>query len=228
MNDALQDALAAIPGVAAAEVELAPDGPPAVRLRLTPGADQGLVAASVQRLLEAHGLRSRVAPARRPTHPNSPPAPPGTGARRVIAPPAAPVSVVTEPASDGESDRRSGPEPTFAASRRGIARVAVEESPSGATVRVTGRDGRVVERRTRPQSRAVDEAIVSAVGELIDPNAPSPALVAVEEEAGGRALTVVVEGPDASMRVGAALLGRGRSLAVAEAAWVALRSDDPD
>ncbi len=220
MTDPLHDALSSIEGVLAAEVELSDDGPLSVRVRLAPGADEPVIAASVQRILEKYGLRSRVAPARRPARPASPPLPPGTPDERLITGPKPPEWPVS-----GDMTAAGGGPPAEAGvtEAAGIAIVAVEQSPQGATIRVTDHEGRTIVRRARPTFRAVDEAVVSAVGELVNSNAPAPGLISVEE--GEEHVTVVLEAADASVRVGAALLGPGRSLAVGQAAWLALRRD---
>ena len=99
MSDELRRALSAIEGVERSEIELADNGPLAVRVQLAHGADRRAIAEAVQRLLEAHGLRSRVAPDRRQPGPDTPPSPPVDPARPTSSstPPPGPPGVIAEP-----------------------------------------------------------------------------------------------------------------------------------
>ena len=59
--DALRAELLSVAGVASAEVDVANGSPAGVKVQLAPGADSRRVGVEVQRILAAHGLRSRFA-----------------------------------------------------------------------------------------------------------------------------------------------------------------------
>ena len=216
MNADLHEALSAIEGVERSEVELTDVGPLAVRVQLAQGADRIAVAEAVQRLLEAHGLRSRVAPDRRKPGPDTPPAPPRESPGPALTPgppPPAPVRAVVEPSIP----------PVPAPAPLGIESVSVSETADGVVVAVQAHGGQTATRRSRRTERALQEAIVTAVGELFDPDAPSLGLRAIEYSETFVALTVYLEGPDGRIRTGASLIAAGRPFALAQAVWAALR-----
>lgn len=107
---------------------------------------------------------------------------------------------------------------------RRLQSVAVEEGRAGVAVRVTADDGSVAERRARPGDGGLDDAVVAAIGELVDRLTAPPLLVeAAEQTIGGTSLiTVVIERGDGSRCVGSAVSEGGRVYAVASAAWMAL------
>ena len=215
MNDELQRALSAIEGVERSEVEMTEDGPLGIRVGLTRGADRLAVAEAVQRLLEAHGLRSRVAPDRRQPGPGSPPAPPTESPRPGPAPgpvPIRPAIVLEQPSPTNQLPGLPG-----------IEVVTVSETAEGLVVSVVADGGRTVTRRARRSEQALHEAIVAAVGELVDPDAPPAGLRAIEHSEAFAALTVYLEGADGRMRAGASLVAAGNPFAFAQAVWAALR-----
>jgi len=214
VNDDLRLAMSAIEGVESSEVELTDDGPLAIRVRLAHAADRTAVAEAVQRLLEAHGLRSRVAPDRRQPSPDTPPAPP----------PEPPRSAPTPGPRMGPSGMviESPGSPTPPPARRGIEAVTVSETVAGVVVTVVADGGRTASRRARRTEQALHEAIVAAVGDLIDLESPA-GLRAIEYSEAFPAMTVYIEGPDGRVRVGASLVAAGKPFAFAQAVWEALQ-----
>jgi len=215
VNHDLHTALSAIEGVERSEVDLADDGPLGVRIRLAPGADRGAVADAVQRLLEARGLRSRVAPARRRPGPETPPAPPAEPLRPA---PSAGASPGPQPAMM-EPSEPSVPPPAA----NGIEAVTVSETLDEVVVSVTADGGRAAIRRARRSEQGLHEAIVAAVGELVGPGAPTAGLLGIEHSEAFPALTVFLEQGDGRIRVGASLVAAGNPFAFAQAVWAALR-----
>ena len=213
MNDELRRALSAIDGVERSEVEIADNGPLAVRVQLARGADRRAIAERVQRVLEAHGLRSRVAPDRRRPVPDTPPAPPVEPGRTTSSLTPSPGPPVAE---------SSGPSVPPSVSDR-IKTVTVSETTEGVVVAVVAGGGRAATRRARRSEEALHEAIVAAVAELIDPEAPSPGLQAVEYSAAFPAVTVYLEDSDGRVRVGASLVAASHPFALALAVWSALQ-----
>lgn len=214
MKDDLRTALSAIEGVERSEVDLADNGPLGIRVRLAHGADRGAVAEAVQRLLQARGLRSRVAPDRRQPGPETPPTPPEGPQRAGPEPGPAPHRTIAE------SSGSSTPSPD----RYGIEAVTVSETIREIVVTVLADGGRTVTRRARRTEQGLHEAIVAAVGELIHPEAPPAGLRGIEFSDAFPAITVYLEGPDGQVRVGAALVAATNPFAFAQAVWAALQS----
>ena len=215
MKNELEQALSEIYGVERSEVELSETGPLGIRVGLARGADRTAVAEAVQRLLESRGLRSRVAPDRRQPGPAEPPAPPAEPRR----PMPTPGPIPGPPAAVADSPRPS----SQPAGLTGIEVVTVSETVEGVLVTVVADGGRTAMRRARPTEQALHEAIVSAVGELIDPEAPPAGLRAVEHSEAFQAMTVYVEGEDGRVRAGASVVAAGNPFAFAQAVWAALR-----
>lgn len=215
MNEDLKKALSSIEGVERSEVDLVDDGPLGIRIRLSRDADRRAVADSVQRLLEAHGLRSRMAPDRRTPGPERPPAPPSDPTRPVEKPGPVPGPPrAPEPATQDAASVDSG----------GIEAVTVTETAGGVVVSVVAGGGKTAVRRARRSEQALHEAIVSAVGELVDPEAPAAGLRRIEHSDAFAAMTVYLEGPDGRIRVGASVVLAGNPFAFAQAVWAALHS----
>ena len=84
--------------------------------------------------------------------------------------------------------------------------------------------GKTAVRRARRSEQALHEAIVSAVGELADPEAPAAGLRGIEHSDAFAAMTVYLEGPDGRIRVGASVVLAGNPFAFAQAVWAALQS----
>jgi len=118
-SSTLQEELLRVAGVAEAQVDATEGaGPAGVRVRLAPDADADAVGAEVQRVLAAHGMRSRLAgddaPAATDTASAEPPQPRTAAAPTIpgpaAAPPvAAPAPQIYEPSSGGGSDVMAEP-----------------------------------------------------------------------------------------------------------------------
>lgn len=214
MKDDLRRALSAIDGVERSEVDLADDGPLGIRVQLARDADRGAVADAVQRLLEAHGLRSRVAPDRRAPGPEIPPAPPEESRRSAPLPGPGQGPPLREP---------SVPQ-VLSPGGSGIEAVTVSETVAGVVVSVVADGGRTAVRRGRRTEQGLHEAIIAAVGELVDPQAPPAGMRGIEHSNAVAAMTVYLEGVDGVVRVGASVVAAGNPFAFAQAVWTALHS----
>lgn len=104
----------------------------------------------------------------------------------------------------------------------GLASVAVEETRTGVTVRVTTELGRQLERSVAAAGPMVDIAIVEAVGALLA--SPPPEVVAVNDHLldGTDVILVVVDHGDGTRTSGSAVIDIGRPFAVGTAAWRAV------
>ncbi|MFH1330103.1 MAG: hypothetical protein ABIJ48_05575 [Actinomycetota bacterium] len=195
--ESLRDELLGLPGVA--EVELDGDGgaPAGVRIRLAAGADPDRVGLEVQRVLAAHGMRSRVDDS-------------------AVAPP--PLLPLVVPAPPPEEEAVPGPAGAPAA----LGSVRVEESATAVEVTVIAADGRQATRRGAVSEEGLAEAVIEAVGILLV-GAP-PRVIAVDWATadGSRVVTVVLESPGGAKGAGAGLVRASRAYAVARAAWSAL------
>ncbi len=216
MSDDLRTALSALDGVEGSDVDIVDDGPLSIRVRLARDADRRSVADAVQRLLESHGLRSRVAPDRRVPGPDTPPAPP-PGLPR----PARPAGPAPGPDRAGQEPPEAVP---ASSGRVWIEAVTVSETVDGLVVSVVADGGRSVVRRARRTEQGLHEAIVAAVAELYDPEAPPYSLRGVEQSDSFPGLTVYLEGTAGMIRVGASAVAAGNPFAFAQAVWAALRS----
>jgi len=209
-----------IPGIQTAELEGDAAAPSGVRVQLSAGVDAQLVGEEVRRVLAAHGLRSEVGePAaspvvaisdRVPSVPMVQPDPLSAAADEpAVAPPVLVETVpATEPHAPGILDA-----------------IAVEEGRDGVSVVARADDGRTRRRRARTGADGLDEAVVTAVAMLVDPEGPVPRIVSVGEREieGTIVLTLVLEA-DGSVVVGSAVVSGGRPYAVGRAAWAALLS----
>ncbi len=227
MNAAmLQSELQAVPGVASAEIDAAAEGPAGVRVHLAPEADAHTVGVEVQRVLAAHGMRSRFGA--------SPPA--------AVAPPAEDpqaVDVADTPQPPPESEAPVGPDARPPAEESAAAAspipepeatppqaptvdsVAVEERRDGATVTVTLADG-----GSGSRSAAFSAGDAAVAGATLDASghATTPVLAVEWLEADGADAVTVVVGTAAAARAGAAVVTGGRAYAIAVATVRALRS----
>jgi hypothetical protein len=233
--ETLQADLLAVPGVASADVETnVGDAPAGVKVRLDADADARRVGVEVQRILAAHGMRSRFSgtdqaveesappPAPEPSRPSTP--------VRSTPPPAAP----TPPAPDQPPPVTAIPNPptidpptidppsieppsTIAALRS----VSVEERADGRTALVVLDDGRQAAQATGSGAEDLDSAVVAAITEAAGVAAT---LVVVEwtEVEQGSVATVVAQDADGTLLAGAAAVRIGRAFAVGKAAHAAL------
>ncbi len=197
----VRQAILALEGVAEATFEEADGNPVGIMLELESGADERLVASEVQTVLSSYGLRSRLAPPRTKLEPVGPPPPP----------------TVLRVTARRESHASQG-------SGGAIAEVVVRQRPGGVTVAVRDEEDRLVEREARADTRAVQEAVVLAVAELVMPDSPAPGVVLVDvrEREGTEIVTAVLDLGGRGLRAGAAVVVSGRELALAAAAWNAL------
>lgn len=195
----LRERLLAVAGVAEAEIDGEEDAPSGVRIRLAPDADAAEVGAEVQRVLAVLGVRLRVGA-------EEPPGPPATPAA-----PSGDVRGAAEPPGQGWAATPS------------LQWVRVEESAAGLQVTVVGADGRQVVRSAAEVSEpALVEAVIIAVGMLLE--GAEPAVLSVEWTAvgGSRVVTLVLEGAGGRRGAGAGLVRASLGYAVARAAWSAL------
>ncbi|MEN8112948.1 MAG: hypothetical protein ABFS21_01060 [Actinomycetota bacterium] len=202
----LRDDLLSLPGVEGADLDGDSTAPSGVRVRLAPGVDAAVVGDEVQRVLALHGLRSEVE----------------------VGPPAPPAAA---PVSGDRADDRPTPaalEPLSDAGAR------PEHDVLDAVSITEGRDGVVVEAHAGethahltaagPIGPALDQAIVSAVAELLGTRT-DPLVHSVDSRDldGVTVLTVVIE--EAGERlVGSAAVEGGRAYALGRAVWAALSS----
>ena len=200
--DSLRDELLALPGVAEVELDGEAGAPAGVRIRLAVDADPDRVGLEVQRVLAAHGMRSRVdgsAVAPPPPLPAMTPAPPPQD-----LPPPAPAWPRPEPAPAG------------------LQSVRVEESGAAVEVTVSAADGRRATRQGAPTEEGLAAAVIEAVGMLLVGGLPRVISVDWATANGSRVVTVVLEAPDGTKGAGAGLVRASRAFAIARAAWSAL------
>lgn len=198
-SETLQQALRAVPGVAAAELDRSVEASSGVVVRLDPDADPVVVGAEVRRVLAEHGLTSRLAAQDEADQPAESP--------RILA---APADLV------GESQ---------AATAHRLASLAVDESDAGVVVTATAVDGRRYSRRAPADDESVSEAVVAAVGALVEGRPARLIAMTVCEAEGSVAVTVILERHDGSRGAGSALVAAGRPYALARAVMAALRPD---
>jgi hypothetical protein len=91
-------------------------------------------------------------------------------------------------------------------------------------VSVSVAGGKSAMRRARRTEQGLHEAIVAAVGELIDPAAPPAGIRRIEHSDAFPAMTVYLEGADGRVRVGASLVAASNPFAFAQAVWAALNA----
>jgi hypothetical protein len=220
----LRSELLGISGIESAEIEGDVGAPSGVKVRLAPGADAAAVSEQVQRILAAHGLSSELSPEEGGAAPTSSAAP----ERFLVAAPEPEEGATDEEVTEVEE----GPPPpaviiehrvSTAAAVRWLASIAVEEDREGVSVIATAEDGSSETRRARGDALGLDEAVVAAVGALVDPALPVPVLVAVDDRQvdGSTVLTLVIDVADYRM-AGSTIVEGGRPYAVGRAAWAAL------
>jgi hypothetical protein len=233
MTQSLRDELRALAGVASAEVEAEGDVPSGIKVRLLPDADADRVGAEVQRVLAAHGMRSRIAS-------DGGASSPGVPARSVSGPTITAGTAPIEPppsarVSPGPEALDSPPAPAPAVGRSSVPSVSVpaggelaslafEESSDGATVTAISTDGKRFTRRAAAiTDEAVAAAVVAAVGALAEGRPQRLVWVTTETVQGTTVVTVLVEKADGSRCAGAAVVRGAIAYAVARATWMALR-----
>lgn len=214
--ETLRSELLAVPGVASAEVEVSEaDTPAGIKVRLAPEADPRRVGVEVQRVLAAHGMRSRFPPADEEAaeEPAAADESPQAGADSgSAAPTRSPRIPVASPLEASET-----PRPQSVA----VGSVSVEERADGLTATVTLTNGRSVSREAGFDPAALDSAVVAAVTEAAGVVATVLAVEWLEVEGASVATVVVRRG--ATPTAGAAVVKAGRAFAVANAVVAALR-----
>ncbi len=193
----LRDELLALPGVAEVELDGEGSAPAGVRIRLAVDADPDGVGLEVQRVLAAHGMRSRV-----------------DGS--AVAPPPLPLAVPAPPPEEVATPATAVGLPATLQS------VRIEESASAVAVTVTAGDGRQVTRDAEWSEEGMAAAAIEAVGLLLQGTLPRVLAVDWLEANGSRVVTVVLDSAAGVRGAGAAVVRVSRAFAVARAAWSAL------
>ncbi|MEE9206204.1 MAG: hypothetical protein V3U50_04385 [Acidimicrobiia bacterium] len=228
--ETLQTELLGVPGVSAAEIDAGAGAIPAgVKVSLSPDADARRVGIEVQRILAAHGMRSRFSsskddpPSTLPTEasPPTPPvpeSPPPPVVDSSTAP--QPVAVSVEPAPDPPPN--APPSPSSIPELRSV---SVEERVDGLTASVVLSNGRAASRTIGADVGAeqLHAAIVGAVAEAAGEAVTAKAIewLQIDERT---VVTVVVERDDGSLGAGAGVTRFGRAFAVGTATRSALQS----
>jgi len=228
--ETLQIELLDVPGVSAAEIA-AGDGaiPTGVKVSLSADADARRVGIEVQRILAAHGMRSRFSPDKEEDSPlppsvdDSSPTPPVPE----VSPPAAapptvspPVAVVVEPVPEPPPNAPPAPESVVE-----LRSVSVEERMDGLTASVVMSDGGAASRVVAAGlgTAELDAAVVGAVAEAAGESVTAKAIEWLEIDE-RTVVTVVVEREDGSLGAGAAVTAIGRAFAVGTATGAALQA----
>lgn len=199
----LREALTAIPGVASAEVTERDAGAPVVRLWLDGTRPGDEVQRDVDHVITLRGYRPRpseTVPTKRGL---------GRGLETLLP-------VALEEAAPSHLER------TGIGGVGGLAKLAIEESYHGVTVRAVGADGTEGSAEVVGEGeRGLLEAVTAAVGSLVGRRAR---LVAVEERTleGTPVVTVLVELADGSRLAGATVVAGGRPFTVGRAVHAAL------
>ena len=219
MSSSLEEELLRLQGVAEAQVDVAEGrAPSGVRVRLASDADAAAVGAEVQRVLAAHGLRSRLAGPDEQAPPRGDVDEPGV----ISEPVAGDVEGV-----DGAGGSEVPIQPVMAGGEApGTLRVSslrMQETADAVTVTATTTDGRSITQRSGNSERGLFEAVVAAVGALAEGTPPGLLAIEFSQVDGSEVLTVVLERRDGSRHAGAAVVRAARPYAVAVATWAALR-----
>jgi len=234
--EALRADLQAVTGVASADVQAGPEGAPAgVKVQLAPGADARRVGVDVQRVLAAHGMRSRFTSPDDPedaaesSSPSAPFPPAPLPADAVPAPPQEPPPAA--PGSDEEQPAPPAPppisfvpsppdqDPPVAPPR--IHSVALEERVDGLTAVVSLANGRSASRSLGFESGDLDEAVVAAFAEAAGRTLDVLGVEWMEFDSGS-VVTVAIRDEHGSLAAGAGVQRAGRAFAVAAATRAAL------
>lgn len=206
----LRSALQAVPGVASAQVDEDEGGAsPMVRLWLDGSRPGAAVEGDVDEVITSAGYRRRPAP---PSE-SGRRAGLGRGLEALI-----PVALDEPPPMHL---REAGP--TLASMPATLAKIAIEESRRGVTVRVEDERGGHASAAVGEGGGALDEAVVGAVAELLGVG-DAVELVAVDHRvvAGTDIVSVLIEAKSGSRYAGAAVVEGGRPFTVARAAHAAL------
>ncbi len=226
--ETLQIELLAVPGVSAAEIATG-DGaiPTGVKVSLSADADARRVGIEVQRILAAHGMRSRFSSGKEEDSPlppsvdDSSPTPPVPEVPPPVAAPptlSPPVAVVVEPVP--EPPPNAPPAPVVE-----LRSVSVEERMDGLTASVVMSDGGAASRVIAAGlgTEELDAAVVGAVAEAAGESVTAKAIEWLEIDE-RTVVTVVVEREDGSLGAGAAVTAIGQAFAVGTATGAALQA----
>lgn len=215
----LRDDLLAIPGIEDAQIEGDWSAPVGVTVRMAPGIDSAEVSRDVQRVLAAHGLRSEMSA---PHHEEvTPPL------RLAEVPPDEEEEepAATEGATEPEHHEPRVEVAMHAPARPVLTSIAVAEQRSGMSVVVLAADGSAATRTVTGGddglASRIDEAVVDAVSELLGVAPPRVVEIGVDEVAGSRVATVLLERGGVRF-AGSAVVAGTRAYAVGRAAWAAL------
>lgn len=221
----LRDELLALDGVAEAEVDDSAHSPSGVRVRLEPDADARLVGIEVQRVLAAHGLRSKITGDDDDSDQPQPPPPVGeeAGADPFAPPPIPPPPLTPPPTAPPPEAGKPPVAPTAPRRYSGLGSIAVEESAEGVAVIATAADGRTSTQRSAPSEEGMAEAVVLAVAVLAGAGDIRVVSVTPAPANGSEVVTVVVAYEDGSKSAGAAVVDATRAWAVGRAAWSAMQ-----
>ena len=220
----LYDELVAIDGVADAQVEIVEGGPPSVRLQVQPGADRRMVGESVQQILSQHGLRSRLAPEHTDLELSDAPTPPPTETGNGSNPDAETLEPDSESADLFTDDQDGLEDETSDQHVRRLNSVAVEEERRRVVVTVRDNQDRSAQAIGHSGRRALRDAIVAAVAELVGDGSAVPSVVAIHRTAeNSRDIVTVVLGRGAGdLMVGSAFVTVGWEFAFGRAVWAAI------
>ncbi len=228
--ETLQTELLGVPGVSAAEIATGDGAIPAgVKVSISADADARRVGIEVQRILAAHGMRSRFSsdkeedsPLPPPVDDSSPTPPVPEVPPPVAVPPAVspPVGVVVEPVPEPPPNAPPAPEPIVE-----LRSVSVEERLDGLTVSVVMSDGGAASRAIAAGlgTEELDAAVVGAVAEAAGESVTARAIEWLEIDE-RTVVTVVVERGDGSLGAGAGVTKIGRAFVVGTATSAALQS----
>ena len=215
--ETLHSELLAVAGVASAKVDVGNGATPAgVKVSLAPDADARRVSVEVQRVLAAHGVRSRFS-SEEDEPPDAPPSVPDLVTpipqpqETVSAPP---MPVVPMPPSSVPSVRPPIPEVTS---------VSVDEQWDDLTVSVVLADGRRASRVVGFGTDEFDAAIIAAVAEAVGESVTKVAMEWIEVD-DSSVVTVVIKRSDGSLAAGAGVVRFGRAFAVGTATRSALQA----
>jgi len=250
-TETLESELLAVPGVASAEVDVGNGATPeGVKVSLTPDADARRVSVEVQRVLAAHGVRSRISSGDDGLSVVSSPEPVvddetsrGPGSlitARVLAaaieregvdqvlPTSEEPSIGTSPPPDpfaappiAAVPMPSASDPPARISVPDVTSVSLEERRDGLTASVVLADGRRASRAVGSGADELDTAVIAAVAEAVG---ESVAKVAVDwlKVDDGTVVTVVIKRSDGSLAAGAGVMRVGPAFAVGIATRAAL------
>jgi hypothetical protein len=200
----LETLLMAIDGVASVFIEEAEGSPVSTSLRLSDNADEAVVSAAVNEVLSGRGLRTQ-------------------GQAE------APTEVLEDPVVDhGFSSPNSQPPQILAVSPARVQTAEIIQTSEGLRVSVRLTDGRTAERVVEPGGDQIRMAVVAIVGVLLGVVGARLTQYKVEEFAGRRAVTVIIERGSLGTGVGTAfesgtVFEKGTvELAIARATWAAI------